>query len=211
LSRRSPRAPSAPTRLLVATGNRGKLRELAALVGAGFALESLAAHPEVKLPPEGGDYAANAAAKARAAALASGLPALADDSGIELDALGGAPGPLSARYGGEELSDAERVQLLLRELAARGPRASRAARFVCHAALALPGGALQLASGVCAGEILPAPRGAAGFGYDPIFTPDGGAHSMAELPEAEKNRISHRARALAALAPALAALRGERA
>ncbi len=200
------RTRGAPVRLLVATGNRGKLRELAALLGTGFALESLAAHPEVTLPPEGGDYAANAAAKALAAARASGLPALGDDSGIEVAALGGAPGPLSARYGGDTLDDAGRVRLLLRELAAQGAGASRAARFVCYAALALPSGSVRVERGECAGEILAAPRGAGGFGYDPVFSPDGGARSMAELAEEEKNRISHRARALAALAPALAGL-----
>jgi len=192
------------TRLLIATGNRGKVRELEVLLGSGFALESLAAHPEVQLPIEGTDYAANAAAKARCAALASGLPALADDSGIEVAALGGGPGPLSARYGGAALDDAGRVQLLLRELSALGERASRAARFVCVAALALPSGELTVERGECAGEILCAPRGARGFGYDPIFSPDGGVHSMAELAEEEKNRLSHRAHALAALAPALA-------
>jgi XTP/dITP diphosphohydrolase len=194
-------------RLLVATGNRGKQREFAALLGAEFALEGLGDHPEVQLPPEGDDYAANAAAKARCAADASGLPALADDSGIELEALHGAPGPRSARYGGDGLRDAERAARLLQELAGCGPGASRAARFVCCAALALPGGEMRVARGECAGEILAAPRGTGGFGYDPIFSPDAGARSMAELSEAEKNRISHRARALAALAPALAALR----
>jgi XTP/dITP diphosphohydrolase len=192
------------TRLLIATANLGKLREFEALLGERFALESLAAHPEVRLPPEGGDYAANAGAKARSASLASGLPALADDSGLEVAVLGGAPGPLSARYGGDALDDAGRVQLLLNELSAQGEGASRAARFVCFAALALPSGELCVERGECAGEILAAPRGAHGFGYDPIFSPDGGARSMAELAEAEKNRISHRARALAALAPALA-------
>jgi XTP/dITP diphosphohydrolase len=197
-------------RLLIATSNRGKLREFEALLGAGFALEGLVAHPEVKLPPEGGDYAANAAAKALTAARASGLPALADDSGLEVAALGGAPGPLSARYGGDALDDAGRMQRLLRELSACGPGASRAARFVCCAALALPSGELHTARGECAGEILGAPRGSHGFGYDPIFSPDGGIHSMAELGDAEKNRISHRARALAALAHALAALRSRR-
>jgi len=192
--------------LLLATTNRGKLRELAVLIGPGFALEDLAQHPALKLPPEGSDYAANAAAKARAAALESDLPALADDSGIEVAALGGAPGPLSARYGGEALSDLARVERLLAELAARGPGASRSARFVCCAALALPSGELHAARGECAGRILAAPRGARGFGYDPVFAPKGDERSMAELAEAEKNRISHRARALAALAPALAAL-----
>ena len=201
----NPRRPGR-ARLLIATGNPGKLREFEALLGTGFVLEGLADHSEVKLPPEGTDYAANAAAKARAAARASGLAALADDSGIEVAALGGAPGPLSARYGGGALDDAGRVRHLLAELRAHGPGATRAARFVCCAALALPSGELHVEFGECAGEILRAPRGAGGFGYDPIFSPDAGARSMAELTEAEKNRISHRARALAALAPALAAL-----
>jgi XTP/dITP diphosphohydrolase len=195
-------------RLLVATGNRGKLREFEALLGAGFALEGLAAHPEVQLPPEGLDYAANATAKARAAALASGLPALADDSGIEVEALGFAPGPLSARYGGDGLDDAGRAALLLRELAARGPDAPRGARFVCLVALALPSGESWLERGECVGRILAAPRGEHGFGYDPVFAPKGETRSMAELSAAEKNLRSHRARALAALAPALARLGG---
>jgi XTP/dITP diphosphohydrolase len=195
-----------PARLLIATGNRGKLRELEALLGAGFVLENLAAHPEVRLPPEGSDYAANALEKARTAARASGLPALADDSGIEVEALGFAPGPLSARYGGDALDDAGRVQLLLRELAAIGPGAPRAARFVCVAALALPSGETWTRRGECAGRVLDAPRGAGGFGYDPVFAPAGDARSMAELAEAEKNHISHRARAIAGLRPALARL-----
>ena len=195
-----------PTRLLIATSNRGKLREFELLLGAGFALEGLALHPEVQLPPEGSDYAENAAAKARTAARASGLAALADDSGIELEALGGAPGPHSARFGGAGLDDAGRVRLLLAELRRCGASASRAARFVCVAALALPSGEVHIARGECAGRILDAPRGARGFGYDPVFAPGGEARSMAELTEAEKNRISHRARALAALAPELAAL-----
>ncbi len=197
-----------PTRLLIATGNRGKLRELQALLGSGFALESLAEHPGIALPPEGDDYAANAAGKARAAARASGLPSLADDSGIEVDALGGAPGPHSARYGGADLDDAGRARRLLEALAARGPGVSRAARFVCVAALAAPSGEVELERGECAGRILASPRGAGGFGYDPVFAPDGHEASMAELTETEKNRLSHRARALAALRPALARLAG---
>ncbi len=190
-------------RLLVATGSPGKLAEFRALLGAEFTLEGLADHPGIALPPEGDDYAANAAAKARAAADASGLPALADDSGIEVAALDCAPGPRSARYGGAGLDDPGRSALLLRELASRGADAPRAARFVCVAALAWPGGELATARGECAGRLLLAPRGASGFGYDPVFAPEGEERSFAELAPREKDRISHRARALAALRPAL--------
>jgi XTP/dITP diphosphohydrolase len=188
--------------LVLATGNRGKVREFAELLAPyGLALASLAEFPGVALPPEGDDYAANAAAKAGAAARATGLAALGDDSGLEVAALGGAPGPRSARYGGPGLDDAGRCARLLEELAAA--RADRAARFVCVAALALPDGALTVVTGECTGRILDAPRGANGFGYDPVFQPDGYDASMAELPPAVKHRISHRGRALAALSPAL--------
>jgi XTP/dITP diphosphohydrolase len=190
-------------RLVLATGNRGKVRELAELLAPyGLALASLAEFPDVSLPPEGEDYAANAAAKAAAAACATGLAALGDDSGLEVDALGGAPGPRSARYGGPGLDDAGRCERLLGELAGAA-EPERGARFVCVAALALPDGGVTLVRGECAGRILPAPRGANGFGYDPVFQPEGWDASMAELPPAVKHRISHRGRALAALGPAL--------
>jgi len=156
----------------------------------------------VELPEEGHDYEKNALAKACAAAEASGLPALGDDSGIEVAALAGGPGPGSARYGGPGLDDAGRSARLLHALAATGS-SDRRACFVCVAALAAPGGAVISARGECHGRILAAPRGAGGFGYDPIFQPEGYDVSMAELPAQLKNRISHRARALAALAPAL--------
>jgi XTP/dITP diphosphohydrolase len=197
-------AAAGPRTLLVATGNRGKLRELAELLAPlGVAPVGLAAFPGGVLPQEGDDYAENAAAKAVAAASATGLAALGDDSGLEVAALGAAPGPRSARYGGPGLDDAGRSAHLLAALARAGG-ADRSARFVCFAALALPGGDTTLARGECAGRILAAPRGAGGFGYDPIFQPDGYDVSMAELPPATKNRISHRSRAVAALAPALA-------
>jgi XTP/dITP diphosphohydrolase len=190
--------------LLLATGNGGKVREFGELLAPyGLALASLAEYPNVALPEEGDDYADNAAAKAAAAARATGLAALGDDSGLEVNALGGAPGPRSARYGGPGLDDAGRCARLLRELGAAG---DRAARFVCVAALALPDGALTLVRGECPGRILAAPRGANGFGYDPVFQPEGWDASMAELPPAVKHGISHRGRALAALAPALASL-----
>jgi XTP/dITP diphosphohydrolase len=184
---------------IVATGNAGKLAEMRALLGdLPVSLRSLADLPGLALPPEGDDYAANARAKARAAALDAGLPALADDSGLEVDVLGGRPGVRSARYGGPALDDAGRVALLLQELAGVPP-ARRGARFVCVAALVTPDGESVLAEGRCEGRILEAPRGTGGFGYDPIFAPEGRDVSMAELAGAEKNLLSHRGRALVAL------------
>jgi len=197
-------APSSARTLLLATGNRGKVAELAELLAPfGLALRSLAEAPGVELPPEGDDYAKNAAAKAAVAARATGLVALGDDSGIEVAALGGAPGPRSARYGGPGLDDAGRAARLLAALAESGSP-DRRARFVCVAALATPDGTVSLVHGECHGRILAAPRGAGGFGYDPVFQPEGDDASMAELPAERKNRISHRGRAIAALAPALA-------
>ena len=201
--------PAAGIELVLATGNRGKRAELAELLAPhGLCLASLAELVEIALPEEGDDYAANAAAKAIAAAQATGLPALGDDSGIEVAALGGAPGPRSARYGGAGLDDAGRSALLIRAVDATGDP-DRSARFVCVAALAWPDGAVTSAFGACRGRILGAPRGLGGFGYDPVFQPEGHDVSMAELPAAVKNRISHRARALAALAPALLRLKRE--
>jgi XTP/dITP diphosphohydrolase len=185
--------------LVVATGNAGKLHEIRALLAdLPLALHSLREHPEVALPPEGDDYLENALAKARSTAQQTGLPSLADDSGLEVDGLGGAPGPRSARYGGPGLDDAGRVQHLLQALQPLQGDARRA-RFVCVAAVALPDGSAQHARGECAGRILAAPRGAGGFGYDPIFWSEDAQIGMAELPEARKNQISHRARALQAL------------
>jgi XTP/dITP diphosphohydrolase len=192
---------------VLATGNRGKRAEFAALLARhGLRLAGLDDFTGIEMPDEGDDYAANAAEKARAVAAATGLPALGDDSGIEVEALGGRPGPRSARYGGPELDDRGRCTRLLQELGATGDTA-RCARFVCEAALARPDGRLDRAFGESRGRILDAPRGAGGFGYDPIFEPEGHDVSMAELPEATKNEISHRARALAALADVLASLR----
>lgn len=191
----SPRFPE----LVLATSNSGKLREFRAILGElSVTFRALAAFPEVQLPEEGDDYQANAVAKARAIADAVGRPALADDSGIEVKALGGRPGPRSARFGGADLDDAGRLEKLLAELAASG-EGDRSARFVCVAALAFPGGEVITARGECPGRILDAPQGGGGFGYDPIFEVEGGGRSMAELPPTEKNRISHRARALLSL------------
>ena len=185
--------------VVVATSNPGKLREVCAILsgleGHLLALEAVA---PLCFPEEGDDYDANAAAKALTCARATGRLALADDSGLEVDALGGRPGVRSARYGGPGLDDAGRVARLLEEL--RGvTEAGRSARFVCSAALAYPDGRVLGARGRCEGRILAAARGASGFGYDPIFQPDGWEVSMAELSENEKNRLSHRARAFRAL------------
>lgn len=191
-------------RLILATRNAGKLREVRAILAPlGLAVEAL---PEdVTLPAEGDAYEPNAIAKAVAAARGTGAVALGDDSGLEVDALGGAPGARSARWGGVELDDAARNARLLDALA-NVPDAARTARFVCIAALATPGGHVATARGVCEGAILRIPRGAAGFGYDPIFAV--GARSLAELDAAAKDAISHRGAAFRALAPRLRAVTG---
>ncbi len=198
--------PAAPYReVVVATSNPGKLLEFRAILGdLPLALRALEAFPEVLLPEEGDDYEKNAVAKARAAAEGSGRAAIGDDSGLEVAALGGGPGPFSARFGGPGLDDAGRVAALLDAIEASG-RPDRSARFVCVCALALPGGAVFTARGECAGRILAEPRGRGGFGYDPVFEVEGERRAMAELPPARKHAISHRGRALAALAPQLRA------
>jgi XTP/dITP diphosphohydrolase len=191
-------------RVVVATGNPGKLREIEAIVGdRDFALVDLSGVGAVAFPEEGDDYAANAIAQARAAAEQLGEMALADDSGLEVEGLGGGPGARSARFGGAGLDDASRYRHLLARLA-ETPGASRRARFVCHVALVTPDGDVTTAVGECRGAILEAPRGEGGFGYDPVFEVEDTGRTMAELPAGEKNRISHRARALASLFERLA-------
>ena len=185
--------------LVVATGNEGKLREFRSLLRAlPLALRSLREFAGVELPEEGEDYEQNALAKALVAARQTGLPALADDSGLEVEGLGGAPGPRSARYGGPGLDDAGRALHLLSALRGRSGDARRA-RFVCVAALALPDGEAWSARGECAGVVLEAPRGRGGFGYDPVFWSSEAGACVAELPDDRKNEISHRGRALRAL------------
>lgn len=189
---------SSPT-LVLASANAGKVRELCALLAdLPLCVRAASEFADIAFPEEGDDYAANATAKALAAARATGAPAVGDDSGLEVSALGGAPGPHSARYGGPGLDDAGRCARLLAALD-ETPSASRDARFVCVIALATPDGIATIVRGECAGQIANAPRGEQGFGYDPIFVPEGGAHTMAELDADTKNRLSHRGRALAAL------------
>jgi len=184
------------TKLLIATHNAGKKAEYAELLqGLDLELVTLA-ELEVGLviAEDEATFAQNALLKARGYAAATGLLTLADDSGLEVDALGGAPGVYTARYGGEELSDEERYWLLLQNL--KGvPDERRGARFRCVIALAWPNGHTELAEGNCEGRITHEPRGEGGFGYDPVFyLPEFGC-TMAELPAEVKNRISHRARA----------------
>ncbi|MBI5649154.1 MAG: RdgB/HAM1 family non-canonical purine NTP pyrophosphatase [Chloroflexi bacterium] len=185
-------------RLLIATHNRGKLREYQEMF-ADPAIE-LVTLDDVgirdDLEETGATFAANARLKARGYARASGLLTLADDSGLEVDALGGEPGVRSKRYAGENKSDTERVIFLLEKLRA-APRGKRTARFQCAIAIAAPRGELWECAGVCEGEIAFAPRGSNGFGYDPIFYLPARGVMLAELSAAEKNQISHRARAAA--------------
>ncbi len=189
--------------LLVATQNAGKLREVREILAA-LSVEWLGLRPEwaAALPEEGDEYEANARAKALAGAAASGRVAVADDSGLEVDALGGAPGPHSARYGGPGLDDAGRNARLLDALGGVSP-GDRGARFVCIAAVATPDGSCAVARGECVGSILEAPRGAEGFGYDPLFWVPVRECAMAELTQADKHTLSHRGRAFRALLPAI--------
>lgn len=189
--------------LLIATRNPGKHREMETLLrDLSLHLVDLSALGiEIALEETGADYSANARLKAMTYAQASGLWTLADDTGLEVDALGGAPGLHSARLLGPGYTDAERRQALLCLLRPH-PR-PWTARFRCAVALASPEGRVELAEGTCLGEIIPEERGEHGFGYDPIFLVAGLRRTMAELPLAEKNQISHRARAVCALLPTL--------
>ncbi len=185
-------------RLLIGTRNPGKVKEITTILeNTGWTFSSLQEFELVGPAAEDGvTYAENAIAKARFYASATGLLALADDSGLEVAALGGAPGVYSARYAGEGASDADRRQLLLSENAKVDSK-DRRARFVAAVAIADPNGVvLNVSEGICEGTITFEPRGNSGFGYDPLFVPDGYDQTFAELPDEVKNRISHRARAL---------------
>lgn len=185
-----------PATLLVATNNRGKLREYASLLeGLPFELVTLAdAGITDDIEETGLSMEQNAVQKAAAYAALSGLTALADDSGLEVDALGGEPGPFSRRYAGENVSDRERNEYLLEKLE-NIPWEKRGARFRCVIAIARPDGRVETCEGVCEGVIAFDSKGGGGFGYDPIFYLPELDRRMAELTLDEKNRISHRGRA----------------
>jgi XTP/dITP diphosphohydrolase len=195
-----------PERLAIASRNAHKLREIGRICAdwpVGWV--TMDTHegpwPDVEEPHD--TYLENALVKAREVALALGVPAVADDSGIEVDALDGAPGPRSARYAGEDAADADNLEALLHALEGL-PGPARTARYRCVAAVAWPDGREVWAEGSCEGALETAPRGSGGFGYDPAFVPEGSDRTMAELAEAEKDRISHRGRAFRSLRDRLA-------
>lgn len=187
-------------RLLIGTWNPGKIVEVNSMLeGLPIELTSLAEFRGLSVVKETGQtFIDNAALKAQGYALQTGLWTISDDSGLEVDALDGAPGVLSARFAGEEASDAERISLLLSKLSLI-PEKRRTARFVCATAVSDADGRLVYSTtGICEGRLSFHPRGSNGFGYDPVFVPDGYHLTLAELGVEVKNQISHRARALAA-------------
>ena len=211
-------ATGSPPRLVLATHNPGKLvelREILAPLVPGLAPEEVVTAGDlgIEAPVEDGvTFEDNALLKAQAIAAAAGLPAVADDSGLAVDVLGGAPGVFSARWSGRHGDDAANNTLLLGQLG-DVPEEHRGARFVCAAALVVPASdgaeAVEVVRrGEMVGRLLREPRGDGGFGYDPLFLPDGESRSAGELSPGEKNAISHRGRAFRALAPAIAAALG---
>lgn len=189
-------------RLLIATGNRHKTDEIGAILGAAWQLEDLNDHPQLQPAVEDGDtFEANAVKKAEGISRqCRGLLVLADDSGLEVDVLGGAPGVHSARYAGATAGDADNRIHLLAELTRlpTPPVPPLTARFRCVLALARDGRAMEVFAGSVEGQVIRTPRGRGGFGYDPLFVPDGHEQTFGELPSEVKNRLSHRARALTA-------------
>ncbi len=193
-----------PSRLVIATRNPGKVREILEIC-AEWPVEwvtfETASWPDVEETGEG--YLENALLKARTAAGTVGIPALADDSGIEVDALGGGPGPRSARFAGEQASDEENLRLLIDRVGAVAED-RRSARYRCIAACAWPDGSDLWAEETCEGKLIVEPRGSGGFGYDPIFVPEGYDRTMAELTSEKKHLVSHRGKAFRSLQPLIA-------
>ncbi len=182
---------------MIATRNKGKIRELKELL-ADFGLDilSLDQFPQVReIVEDGNTFFENAMKKAKTVAEKTGLMAIADDSGLEVDALKGAPGVYSARYAGEDATDEQNYLKLLNEMK-DVPTEKRGAQFRCVIVAYRPDGKWVSAEGVCRGRITSSPRGEQGFGYDPVFVPEGDIRTMAELTRDEKNRISHRGKAL---------------
>jgi len=204
---------TAPRRLVVATGNTHKLEEIRSILAAAGVDADLRSMREYGVPEpieDGATFEANALIKARACATTTGHPSIADDSGLEVDALDGAPGVFSARYAGEPSDDARNNARLVAELAGVPP-GRRTARFVCAAAIATPDGPQAVVRGAIEGRIVDPPRGDNGFGYDPFFEPVGPAadgRTTAEMTAAEKDAISHRGEAFRALCPHLRAILG---
>ena len=197
-------------RLVLATRNLAKLEELRRILAPLVPVEVIGlgdvpAYPEV--PETGATFEENALIKAREAVTRTGLPAVADDSGLTVDALNGMPGVLSARWSGHGSTDERNLRLVL-EQTENVPDARRGAAFVCAAVLVTPNGAEQVAHGTVTGTLLREPRGSNGFGYDPIFQPAGETRTPAEMSPAEKDAISHRGKAFRALAPLVAATLG---
>ena len=196
-------SPGAPV-VALASRNPGKLREIVAILsGVGVRVASADEFPGWDAPPEDApDYQGNALLKARSLSSFAGVAALADDSGIEVDALGGEPGPRSARFVGENATDRENLDKLI-ALIAEVPVRERTARYRCVAVLVTPDGGEDAAEGTVEGSLITEPRGTGGFGYDPIFVPLGYAVTMAELPPDEKDAISHRGKAFRGIVPAI--------
>jgi XTP/dITP diphosphohydrolase len=198
-------------KLVLATRNRAKLAELRRILAPlvpveVIGLDDVPAYEEV--PESGATFEENALIKAREAARRTGLPAVADDSGLTVEALNGMPGVLSARWAGAAAADEANLRLVLEQVA-DVPDARRGASFVCAAVLVTPDGAEQVVRGEMVGTLLRAPRGDNGFGYDPVFVPTGETRTTAEMTPAEKDAISHRGKAFRTLAPLIAEVLGQ--
>ena len=202
---------AAGPRLVLATRNPGKLAELSRILASGHVdvtVSSLAEFPSVaEVAETGATFAENALIKARAVAADTGLPAIADDSGLCIDALNGMPGVLSARWAGRHGDDEANLRLVLAQIA-DVPPGRRGAHFACAAALVMPSGTEHVTEGVMSGSLIAEPRGTNGFGYDPIFVPESSELTTAEMSAEDKDAISHRGSALRELAPVIAALLG---